>query len=191
MLSKSSCFSRNWNRSMSQATWPASAMILSVLHGSDEALLLLLEIPLVGERQFGLRLFEHLQRELRGCLALGVEMTFQRSGFLGVPSETTAKSKHMTSTSASSKLRSATTNAAGMLRAPVPSVSTGRAAVSAPAINQPIRRVPATRTIEAATAPVPKVPSLACHQIAYKAAPLAGLNLVEGGSASDTDSAGR
>ena len=27
MLSNSSCWSRNWNRSMSHATWPASAMI--------------------------------------------------------------------------------------------------------------------------------------------------------------------
>ena len=34
MLSKSSCCSRNWNRSMSQATWPASAMIFRSFIGA-------------------------------------------------------------------------------------------------------------------------------------------------------------
>ena len=55
---------------------------LEILHRSDEALLLLLEISLVGERQRGLGLLEHLEREFRGCFALGMEMSFQGGRFL-------------------------------------------------------------------------------------------------------------
>ena len=55
---------------------------------------------------------------------------------------TTAKSTHMTSTSGSSKLTSATTGAAGMLRAAVPSARTGRAPASAPAASKPMSTCP-------------------------------------------------
>ena len=56
---------------------------LEIFHGSNEALLLLLEISLVSKRQCGLGLLEHLESESRGRFALGMEMSFQRGWFLG------------------------------------------------------------------------------------------------------------
>ena len=50
---------------------------LEVFHRSNQTLLLLLEISLVGERQRRLRLFQDLQREFRRGLALGMEMASQ------------------------------------------------------------------------------------------------------------------
>ena len=50
---------------------------LEILHRSNEALLLLLEISLVGERQRRLCLLEHVQREFRWCFALGMKMSLQ------------------------------------------------------------------------------------------------------------------
>ena len=50
---------------------------LEILHRSNEALLLLLEISLVGKRQRGLGLLEHIEREPRRRFALGMEMSFQ------------------------------------------------------------------------------------------------------------------
>ena len=47
---------------------------LQLRHRGDEALLLLLEVPGVGEGQSRLRLPEHLEGELRRRLALRVEM---------------------------------------------------------------------------------------------------------------------
>ena len=55
---------------------------LEVLHRRDEALLLLLEVSLVGERQRGLGLLEHVQRELRRRLTFGMEMSLQRIDLL-------------------------------------------------------------------------------------------------------------
>src|SRR5262249_27725849 len=55
---------------------------LEILHRSDEAFLLLLEIFPVAERQPGGCPLEHLQREFRRRFALGMEMLPQRSLFL-------------------------------------------------------------------------------------------------------------
>ena len=49
-----------------------------IFHGSNETLLLLLEISLVGERQRRLSLLEHILREFRGRFALGMEVPLQR-----------------------------------------------------------------------------------------------------------------
>ena len=60
---------------------------LEVRHGCDQAPLLLLEVPLVGERQGRLGLLQQLDRESRRRLALGVEMPGERlaiGGCLGV-----------------------------------------------------------------------------------------------------------
>ena len=51
---------------------------LHLLHRGDEAPLLLLEVPLVSERQRALGLGEYLLGELRRGLALGVEVSLQR-----------------------------------------------------------------------------------------------------------------
>ncbi len=55
---------------------------LEVFHRSDEAALLLVEISLVGERQSGARLLEHIERIFRWRFALGMEMSLQRIGRL-------------------------------------------------------------------------------------------------------------
>ncbi len=57
---------------------------LEIFHGSNQSLLLLLEIPLVGERQHSRSPLEHLQRKFRWSFALRMEVSFQRSRFLSV-----------------------------------------------------------------------------------------------------------
>ena len=47
---------------------------LEVFHGRDEAALLLVEIPRVGERQAGAGLLEHVQRIFRWRFSLGMKM---------------------------------------------------------------------------------------------------------------------
>ena len=82
MLSNSSLSSKNRNRSMSQARWPASAHDLEVFHGSNKPPLLLFKISLIGERQAGICLLERIQRVCRWRFALGMEMSLQRGGLL-------------------------------------------------------------------------------------------------------------
>ena len=53
---------------------------LEVRHLGDQPLLLLVEVPRVGERQTGARLLEHVHGELRWGFAFGMEMSRQRNG---------------------------------------------------------------------------------------------------------------
>ena len=55
---------------------------LEVLHRRDEALLLLLEIARVGERQRRLGLLEHVEREFRRRFTFGMKMSLQRIDLL-------------------------------------------------------------------------------------------------------------
>ena len=74
MLSNSSCSSRNWNRSMSQATWPASAMILRSCIGAMSPFFCSSKSRSSAKGKVALACCKHLQRELRWRLALGMEM---------------------------------------------------------------------------------------------------------------------
>ena len=51
---------------------------LEVRHRGDEAALQLIEVALIGERECPLRLLQHLQREPRRSLSLGVEVSLER-----------------------------------------------------------------------------------------------------------------
>ena len=53
---------------------------LEIFHRSDEAFLLLLEISLVGKRQVGFCPLQHLESELRRCLAFWMKMSARGAG---------------------------------------------------------------------------------------------------------------
>ena len=82
MLSNSSCWSRNWKRSMSQATWPASAMIFISVIGAMRPFFCSSKSLVSANGKVAFACLQHLQRELRRRLALGVEMPLQGADLL-------------------------------------------------------------------------------------------------------------
>ena len=77
MLSKSSCLSRNWNRSMSQATWPASAMILRSFIGAMRPRFCSSKSLVSANGSPARACLSTFERVFRRRLALGMEVPLQ------------------------------------------------------------------------------------------------------------------